>query len=245
MANEPRSIPPNAVRVWRGFRSPTLDQADFFTRLETVFVPATVLMQIEIGLDVYIPTIPGGLDYKPTTVPDETAILFWDTQQTYHDGFKALAARTYTLTHGAVYTSESRADFPLLFAGDLQLETPYYLIDKPADWMRGDVYHLVASPPSGTAPWEFRTTVEELIAGIQQKGAVDGAIVCVGAEYLVYWQLGDDTSGLDELEKASGWTLVRKPAPTTLPKGLWQEWPGMSIGPGNSFNMQFTRRWET
>ena len=54
------SIPANAVRVWRGFREPTLAQDDFFNRLETVFVPSTVEMQIKNGLDVYIPTIPCG-----------------------------------------------------------------------------------------------------------------------------------------------------------------------------------------
>src|SRR5680860_419069 len=125
--------PPNAVRVWRGFKSPALSQDDFFKRLSTVFVPATVEMQTRIGLDVYIPTIPGGLADKPAIVPDETAILFWNSQDTYHDGFKTLAVRTYTLTHGAVYTKESRADFPLLFAGELKVNQPYYLIDKPED----------------------------------------------------------------------------------------------------------------
>lgn len=238
-------IPPDAVRVWRGFRSPTLAQDDFFTRLETVFVPATVLMQIEIGLDVYIPTIPCGLDYKPPTVPDETAILFWDSQQTYHDCFKTLAARTYTLTHGAVYTSESRADFPLPFEGVIQLNTPYYLVDQPADWMHGEVNHLVSSPPSSTSPWEFRATVTELVSTLQSQKDIEGAILCVGENYLVYWQLGGNLAVFNELASLSGWSMKRSPAATTLPKGLWQEWPGMNIGPGHSFNMQFKRRWES
>lgn len=246
MNNPPRPIPPDAVRVWRGFRSPSLAQSDFFERLSTVFVPATVEMQIQVGLDVYIPTIPAGLDYKPSTVPDETAILFWDSQQTYHDGFKTLATRTYTLTHGAVYTPESRADFPLLFQGTLQLETPYYLFDQPVDWMHGDVTHIIAGPPSDIPAWQFRAEVARVVSEIQERAEATGAIVCVGAEYLVYWQLdGSDAAGLKDLEALAGWSVVRQPAPTHLPKGLWDVWPGMDIGPGDSFNMQFKRRWES
>ena len=80
--SDPVQIPADAVRVWRGFRATTMALPDFFTRLGTVFVPATVEMQIQVGLDAYFPTVPAGLSGKPDTVPDETAILFWDSQQT-------------------------------------------------------------------------------------------------------------------------------------------------------------------
>ena len=240
------SIPANAVRVWRGFRAATLAEPDFFQRLGSVFVPSTVEMQIQNGLDVYIPTIPCGMDYKPTTIPDETAILFWNSQQTYHDCFKTLASRTYTLTHGACYTAESRADFPLPYAGKLQLNTPFYLFDKCVDWMHGEVTHIVAGPPTDVAPWEFAANVTKIITGIQSRAQADGAIVCLGEDYLVYWQLGGASDpGLGELESAVGWSTVKRPVPTSLAKGLWDEWPGMTIGPGDSFNMQFKREWES
>ena len=236
------NIPPDAVRVWRGFRQPTLAQADFFTRLSDTFIPSTVEMQIQNGLDVYIPTVPCGLDNKPATVPDETAILFWDSQQTYHDGFLTLAGRTYTLTHGGVYTHESRADFPVLFAGQLALNTCYYLIDKPADWMHGNVYHLVAqAPKDGLAQYQ------EIIHGIQSRGQVDGAVVCLGDDYIVYWQLnGEDDPGFKALASASEWQMIREANPYHFPKGsaLWDKWPGMDVKPGDSFNMQFIRKFE-
>ena len=141
-------IPPDAVRVWRGYRAPTLALPDFFQKLGTVFVPATVKMQIAAGLDGYIPSVPAGLPNKPDSVPDETAILFWDSQQTYTDGFNVLAVRTYTLTHGAVYRPPSGAEFPVVYAGALVSEQPYYLIDKPADWMHGQVSHLIGGRPA-------------------------------------------------------------------------------------------------
>jgi len=123
-----------------------MELKDFYQRLGAVFVPATVLMQIEAGLDTYVPTVLGGLDGKPDTVPDETAILFWDSQAAYADGFERLAVRTYTLTHGAVYTSVSGAAFPHPFASQVVAEQPYNLVDSAVDWMHGGtVRHLVGS----------------------------------------------------------------------------------------------------
>ncbi|MCG8409001.1 MAG: hypothetical protein MI923_27665 [Phycisphaerales bacterium] len=247
MTNQKLS-PPDAVRVWRGFRSPALAEPEFFERLSTVFVPATVEMQTKIGLDVYIPTIPGGMTGKPPTVPDETAILFWNSQQTYHDGFKTLAVRAYTLTHGAVYTKQSRADFPLFFEGTMEENQPYYLVDRPADWMNGSVNHLVAGSPDGVTPAEFRKQVAGTVGKIRQIESLQGAVVCVGPNYIVYWELmqagsnDESAGGIPELLKLVTWNVVAVPTPTTLPKGLWDVWPGMDIRPGDSFNMQFQRQ---
>jgi len=248
--NAPFSIPFDAVRVWRGFRTPSMSQADFFDRLGTVFVPATVEMQIAVGLDTYVPTIPAGMAGKPDTVPDETAILFWDSQQTYHDGFLTLAVRTYTLTHGAVYTPSSRADFPLSFDGQMSAEQPYYLVPRSADWMKGTVTHLVGGRPSAVTPDQFRANVAGALTAIQQQAELAGAIACAGDDYLVFWALTDGgaEAGRDSaasLAKQCDWSHLFAPQPTSLPCGLWDRWPGMQITSGSSFNMQFKRRWES
>lgn len=243
-----RTQPPDAVRVWRGFRAPTIELAAFYERLSTVFVPATVLMQIDAGLDCYVPTVLAGLTGKPDTVPDETAILFWDSQQTYRDGFKTLAVRTYTLTHGAVYTQSSGAGFPLAFAGELQADQPYHLSEAAADWMHGTVRHLVGARPGGLEPVAFRAGIGELLAGAGQSD-LGGAIVCVGDDYVVYWELqGEDSRGSDErlsaLAARTDWSHSTTARPTPLDTTLWSEWPGMTIVAGDSLNMQFKRRWE-
>jgi len=246
-------VPPNAVRVWRGYRNPAVDPdpdvvlSKFFANLGTVFVPATVEMQIAAGLDGYIPSIPAGLPGKPDSTPDETAILFWDSQQTWTDGFKTLAVRTYTLTHGAVYlTPPSGADLPTLYAGALTAEKPCYLIDRPADWMHGAVTHLIGSRPVAVTPDAFRASLAPILTDIQQQGAVAGAIVCAGDDYLVYWELaGEKPSGaIAALSAQLDWLKVLQPAPTRLTSGLHDVWPGMTIASGATLNMQFERRWE-
>lgn len=236
------AIPPDAVRVWRGYRASTMQLSDFYTRLGTVFIPATVEMQIKAGLDTYIPAVPGGLAGKPDTVPDETAILFWDSQQTYTDGFKTLAVRTYTLTHGAVYQPPSGANFPVMFAETLTAEQPVYLIDKPADWMHGNVTHFIGGRPAGITPGNFIAGIAKALAPIPSSG-IEGAIACAGNDYLVYWGLGDDGSAA-ALAKLCDWNKTITPAKTTLEKGLWDVWPGMTVAAGDGYNMQFQRRWE-
>lgn len=154
-------VAPDSVRVWRGFRLPSLGLDQFLGKLGTVFVPATVKMQIDAGLRAYAPTVPAGLPGKPATVPDETAILFWASPETYWNGFTRLAVRTYTLTHGGVYLTQdnqSRADFPVRFDGALGVDQPVYLYDAPADWMHGAIRHLVAARPPAVDPHRFART---------------------------------------------------------------------------------------
>lgn len=248
--------PPNAVRVWRGFRLPTLPVEKFYADLGTVFIPATVKFQIDAGLHSYTPAVTVGLDGKPDYVPDETAILFWKSQQTYWNGFTRLSVRTYTLTHGGVYittgTPLSRADFPILYAGPatLNVDAPVFLIDKDADWMSGTIRHLVAECPRNVDGATFKANVAAALSKIQTMvPGLDGAIACIGDEYLVYWELGPlapgsnaPISGIPLLQPLlTGWNKVLTPAPTFLPIGIYDEWPGMDVRAGSSFNMQFER----
>jgi hypothetical protein len=242
------TVAADAVRVWRGFRNPSMALPDFFARLGTVFIPATVLMQIDAGLSAYIPSVLAGLDGKPDTVPDETAILYWESQDTYTRGFDTLAVRTYTLTHGAVYTPTSGAAFPIHFTGQLAANQPYHLTTGPNDWMHGQVRHLVGARPDPQRPEDFRVAIQSVLDCFNQTGAA-GAIVCAADDYLVYWELQSgataDTTGLvDQLAELLGWSHSDTSTPTTLDHGLWDPWPGLQVGPGTSLNMQFRRREE-
>lgn len=246
------AIPPDAVRVWRGFRLPALTLDQFCSKLGSVFVPATVKMQIEAGLQCYVPSIPGGLANKPDSVPDETAILFWESQATYWNGFTTLAVRTYTLTHNGVYVTDnqkSRADFPVLFSGTVSSDQPVFLFNTPADWMHGSINHLVGARPQAQTPDDFHSAVAKALGRIQKEVPLQGAIACVGDDYLVYWELGPaapgmqhPATGLPIIQPTISWNSSLTPSPTFLPVGLWDDWSGMDVRSGSSFNMQFERR---
>jgi hypothetical protein len=248
--------PPDAVRVWRGFRLSTLPVEQFYSKLGTVFVPATVKFQIDAGLHSYTPSVPAGLAGKPDYVPDETAILFWKSQQTYWNGFTRLSVRTYTLTHGGVYitttTPLSRADFPILFTGaaSLTVDAPVFLFKNDADWMNGTVRHIVAERPRNVDAATFKQNIADALTKIQALAPqLSGAVACIGDEYVVYWELGPlapgtgtPVSGIPLLQPVlAGWQQVFNPAPTYLPIGIYDEWAGMDVRAGSSFNMQYLR----
>lgn len=239
-------IPPDAVKIWRGYRAAGTDVADFYAKLSTVFVPATVELQIAAGLDGYIPSVLAGLQGKPESVPDETAIMFWDSQQTYRDSFDRLAVRTYMLTHGSTYRAPSGSQFPIIFQGAVAAEQPYYLIPQPADWMHGKVSHLIGGRPPGVTPEAFRAKLAVILSDIQRQAHVAGAIVCAGDDYLSYWELdGPEASvGISALAAELYWSQRLAATPTRVKSGLWDDWQGMAISAGASLNMQFRRRWE-
>ena len=247
---------PDAVRVWRGYRLTTLPLAKFYSLLGTVFIPATVKLQINAGFHSYTPTALAGLVGKPDWVPDETAINFWKSQETYWNGFKRLAVRTYTITHGGVYITTgqplSRADFPVLFSGvsSLNPDAPVFLINKDADWMNGTISHVVAERPRDVDIATFRTNVAAALTKIQNLNpGLDGAIACIGDESLVYWELCSASPGTNTpvtgipilLPLLTGWNQVFTPSPTFLPIDIYDVWAGMDVQPGSSFNLQFER----
>ncbi len=181
-------------------------------------------------------------------MPDETAILFWQSQATYWNGFSRLAVRTYTLTHGSVYDPASRADFPVLFGGTLAKDGPVYLFDQPADWMRGAVTHFIGARPATQDPTAFRNAGATALATIQRTVKVSGAVASVSDDALVYWELGSvapgvqtPPSGVPLLRSTVAYNQTFAPGATYLPIGLWDEWAGMDVRAGSSFNMQFER----
>lgn len=241
-------FPLDAVRVWRGFQRSDLTLDAFCDRLGSVFMPATVELQVAVGLNVYAPTVTAGLPGKPDTVPDETAIVFWDSQDVYHATFNTLASRAYTLLHSVVFTGESRADFPVAFEGDLSSGQPAFLASTSADWMHGTIHHLVGSRPAETSPTDFLNEVRATLhRGLPEP---EQAILCVADNYLTYWEhrSSDDSdkgATMEALETCLDWAHLFKPKATSLQGALWDEWPGVAVASGSSFNFQFKRRWET
>lgn len=241
-------FPPDAVRVWHGFRISTLTVEDFCSRLGSVFMPATVELQVAIGLNVYAPTVTAGLDGKPDTVPDETAIVFWDSQDVYHAAFNTLAARSYTLLHSVVFTPDSHAFFPVPFSSSHFVSgQPAYLATGQADWMHGTIHHLIGSRPNEMSAEAFVAQIGATLRDASSPPA--HAIVCAADNYLTYWELRPNgeaatVSTIDALSDCLEWKQNFEAKPTTLGGALWDEWEGIAVTPGESFNYQFTRRWE-
>src|SRR5215471_12774693 len=131
-----KPVPPDAVRVWRGFRLQTLMPADFLKALGTIFIPVTAQLQRLYGLTAYLPTVlPLS---KPDGVPDEIALVFYESQQAYTDTSAIVAGRAYSLLHRTVFAfPASQTGFPILFQSTANLGQPYHLFTGAVDWRQG------------------------------------------------------------------------------------------------------------
>lgn len=237
-----RPVPADAVHVWRGYRSAAISPKSFVDFLSTVFVPACALLQPAAGLRAYLPALPGT---SVRGVPDQTALMFWTDQRAYHDAFATPAVRAYTNLHGDLYGPPSSAEFPVRFAGQLTAEQPYHLLDTPADWKAGAVYHVLGGRPPGTSPRDFRTGLAAWAAAYQEypPSDVDGALLVAGDGYAAFWQHGaGGTIGPPDGLAAMLVPALDGPAlPLALPGGLWDRWPGLDLPEGAIVNIALDR----
>jgi hypothetical protein len=238
-------VAPDSVHVWRGFRASGKSYQEFVEFLGGVFVPACVLLQPNAGLRAYIPSMPGPKD-KPVLVPDQTALMFWATQQAYGDAFKTPAVRAYTNLHGGGYGPGSSAQFPIALADRVAAEQPYYLVDVPADWMLGGVRHLVGARRGTQTSVDFLAAVYAWAAAYRRDRppAVDGALLCAGESYVLLWEhwpaaVADSPfSRLLELVTPYPCKEAERVAPGG---GLWDPWPGFDLTRQDCINIQLDR----
>jgi len=251
-------VDPDSVRVWCGYRHHSMHVKDFQDKLGEVFIPACVKLQTNLGLTAYIPTVLLGIRNKESFVPDETALVFYKSQETYRACFNTLAERIYALDHHGVFSFEkneyefqSYSEFPKLFTGSLEFKKPVYLFDKKTDWMNGKSKHFVGTRDSKMPPAEFQENISKIISTIQKNEKLDGAIACIDSDYLVYWELisNEQTEnnlsiGIPLLEKAfKEWKQSFTAKDMSLPKGLWDNWEGITnIDAGSCLNMVFDRK---
>ena len=240
-------VPPDAVHIWRGYRNSSLTSAQFLQYLGQTFVPAATLMQPAIGLRGYLPGIFSS-DDLPAGVPEETALLFWDSQAAYQAAFNTLAERVYTLTHAPVYNlTKSKVGFPGALNQPLQIEQPVYLLNQPADWMLGQAFQLLLSLPGGATP-ALLSSLGSWGQGVANSppAGLAGAYLLAGQQYVLWWELwvaeAQPSSALRDHLSGLGTVLANGPSlPAALTASLDISWQGITVQAGDLYNMQFNR----
>ncbi|MEW6659713.1 MAG: hypothetical protein AB1424_13735 [Thermodesulfobacteriota bacterium] len=242
-------VPPDAVRVWRGFCLEGLDQSRFLEMLGSIFIPATVKCQTPLGLTAYLPSVlPMN---KPQGVPDEIALVFYESQESYRTAKETLAGRTYSKLHDLVFSPASLSGFPTLFVDALLPDTPYHLFDAAVDWQHGVCRVFVGVRPAPKAGSDFlKDAAAWLAAERARTGRPDGAIVAASQNYLVYWEHWPDAdsaaqSRASNLAGLATPVLHHEAAPQTVPEGFWDRYPGLKVSGGETFCFRFPRRSES
>src|SRR5262245_10005812 len=142
-----RPVPADSVRVFRGRKKAPRDK--FVQLLGHVFMPITVQMQRLYGLTAYLPAILP--ESKDSTMPDEVALVFYRTQECYHEAKRCVGGRAYSELHELAFDmSASRSGFPKLLAADeIMLDQPYHLFERTVVWQTGYSSLVVGSRNDG------------------------------------------------------------------------------------------------
>jgi hypothetical protein len=183
----PSGSPPDAVRVWLGRRRSDLPVDKFADKLRDMFVPATVQMLQPLGLTAYLPTLLPGAD---TSLPDEIALVFYESQQAYNDARNTPTGRAYAELHGTAFDSKSSSSsFPQLFHGTLQDNTAYHLFVEPAQWQVGSTYVCIAKLERPAAGQTLQDMSANFLATLRAKApqGLDGYIALLRGDLWFRW----------------------------------------------------------
>ena len=238
-------VPPDAVRVWRGYRLSSLAPQAFLTALGSIFIPVTAILQRLYGLTAYLPTVLP-LD-KPTGVPDEIALVFYETQQAYNDTKLIVAGRAYSSLHSTVFAfPASQSGFPISLPDTLAFDTPYHLFTNAADWQSGFTQLFVGTRKSATTPKNFAASLLKFLKRVQEHRAkgLEGAVVCVNADWVLYWEHWTSEAAslkgsISDLAKLADLVLLQPYVSTPIESSLTAHYAGLNVKGGESFNIRF------
>jgi hypothetical protein len=244
-----KPVPPDAVRVWRGFRLGSLMPADFVQALGTIFIPITAQLQRLYGLTAYLPTVlPTD---KPAGLPDEIALVFYETQQAYTDTSKIVAGRAYSSLHKTVFAfPASQSGFPTLFSSSAALDQPYHLFKQSVDWREGYAQVFVGARRPETDPKKFAVQLQSFFQAQQGRPprCFDGAIFCISANWVVYWEhwqseAASQGGAIAELPKIAQRVVLQAFTPLPVTPDLAAHDPGFSRNQidSKSLNINFPR----
>jgi len=240
-------VPPDAVRVWRGFRLGSLGSQDFLTALGSIFIPATAQLQSLHGLTAYLPTVMP-LD-KPSGVPDEVALVFYRTRQAYDDTELTVPGRACSSLHSTVFgVPPSEGSFPSALAESLKFDTPYYLFADQADWMTGFTQVFAGTRPAKMTALDFASGLFNFAKDLQQdrpKG-LEGAVLHVTEDWALYWEHWTNQRAslggrIAALPKLAAQILSQSHRAMPLSMKLTARDAGVTVKGGESFNIRFTR----
>jgi hypothetical protein len=238
--------PPDAVRVWRGYRLSSLAVPDFLTALGSIFMPVTVQLQRLYGLTAYLPAVPP--TEKPAGVPDEIALVFYETQQAYTDQSKLIVAgRAYSRLHTTVFDfPKSLSGFPVPLPNQLAFDTPYFLFTDAADWQTGFTQVFIGTRKASMPQEKFSAVLQDFLNHVRDhrpKG-LDGAICCVNANWIIYWEHWTSEAAslkghISDLAKLSDLVMLKPSATIAIETDLTAHYPGITVKGGQSFNLTF------
>lgn len=241
----PQPVPADAVRVFRGRKIAGTERGAFVRRLAQMFMPMTVQMQCLYGLTAYLPAV---LPEKAgSTIPDEVALVFYRTQECYHEAKRCVGGRAYSELHELAFDmSVSQSGFPQLLAGEkITPDQPYHLFERSIDWQTGASRLFVGTCKAGVRSQAFLAGVAKVARRVQaDPGTLDAAIFCANSDWLVWWDHlpSEFTEPVQYFKDAADLVYASSSRSIRVQSSLVQPYAGLSLNVQADFlNLQFTR----
>lgn len=240
-------VGPQTVRVFCGYKLPSLSRDDFYKELGETFMPGTPYMQASLGLNAYLPAV---LDLNSESgIPDEVALIVYASMRIYEEArAHSLRRRIYTHAHTAVFDMQAPG-------GGGQFPGPpsepnqrgehccWYLNNRAVDWQAGTTRLLFLAAPSQREGLREDFLARSVQAGAALKAAgADQVIGLATNHYAAIWlhspeplNLPADLCGL----KPDGVDLVRDLTATAVPMPNLEE--GVQITEASMYCFRFVR----
>ena len=241
-------VGPKSVRVFAGYRLPSLARETFFKELGDTFMPGTPYMLAPLGLAGYVAAV---LDLDPALgLPDEVALIVYASVDAYRAARQdSLQGRMYTHSHAGVFDmAQSRGQFPGSESAPDKLAPSdrwawAAFDDALVDWQRGStrLVFVDGAPKTGSMQDAVLAATKAARSGLATAG-VDQLIVLTGPKYAAMWlhsaeRLAQDSAGLKIVPE--GARVQRDLVATPVPIRTGAE--GVPIGGPAAFSFRFVR----
>ena len=237
-------VPADAVRVFRGRKNRPVKRSVFIEKLGTVFMPMTVQMQRLFGLTAYLPAILP--ETKSEGMPDEIALVFYQTQGAYHEAKRCVGGRSYSELHQLLFDMPASASsFPELFTGEVQPDKAYHLFPKSVDWQIGSARLYAGTRRSKVREAGFLKKLGQVATELQKApGNLDAVIFCATKEWLIWWEHSSESTPepntrFNEIAVEVFSPVARR---VQVPGNLLRPYSGLTLNArGDFLNTQFQR----
>jgi len=237
-------VPADAVRVFRGRKNRPVKRSVFIEKLGTVFMPMTVQMQRLFGLTAYLPAILP--ETKSEGMPDEIALVFYQTQGAYHEAKRCVGGRSYSELHQLLFDMPASASsFPELFIGEVQPDKAYHLFPKSVDWQIGSARLYAGTRRSKVREAGFLKKLGQVATELQKApGNLDAVIFCATKEWLIWWEHSSESTPepnarFNEIAVEVFSPVARR---VQVPGSLLRPYSGLTLNArGDFLNAQFQR----
>jgi hypothetical protein len=237
-------VPADAVRVFRGRKNRPVKRSVFIEKLGTVFMPMTVQMQRLFGLTAYLPAILP--ETKSEEMPDEIALVFYQTQGAYHEAKRCVGGRSYSELHQLLFDMPASASsFPEMFTGEVRPDKAYHLFPKSVDWQVGSARLYAGTRRSKVREAGFLRRLGQVATELQKApGNLDAVIFCATKEWLIWWEHSSESTPepntrFNEIAVEVFSPVARR---VQVPSNLLRPYTGLALnGRGDFLNTQFQR----